>query len=64
MEDLNEIQDLLHRLVNKSVSIQGLLKLLEKSEPTDKQKRLIQKSKEATDESIEIIKQIREALRD
>lgn len=64
MEDSKEIQELLHRLVNKSVSIQGLLKLLERTDLNDKQKELVQKSKVVTEESIQTIKEMREALRD
>jgi len=63
MEDLDKLQDLLHGLVNKSASIQGILKLLEKTELNDKQRELVQKQKLATDESIQIIKKIRESLR-
>lgn len=63
MEDVKELQELLHKLVNKTVSAQSILKILDRSELDEQQRELLKKTKEATEQSLQIIKQIREKLR-
>ncbi len=63
MEDVKELQELLHKLVNKTVSAQSILKILDRSELDKQQRELLKKTKEATEQSLQIIKQIREKLR-
>lgn len=63
MEDVKELQELLHQLINKSVTTQILLKILQKSELDEQQKDILQKSIEATEECMLTVKAIREKLR-
>ena len=60
----NELmRELLHKLVNKTVTTQSLLRLLSKSELTEEQADMVVRSKEAVDEMIKTVKEIREHLR-
>ena len=62
-ENNKEMRDLLHKLVNKTVTTQSLLRLLSKSELTEEQTDMVLRSKEAVDEMIKTVKEMREYLR-
>jgi hypothetical protein len=63
MDDDQELRDLFHQLVNKSVSTQSLLHLLAKSNLDEQQVELVQKSQDSVKLIIDTVKKIREKIR-
>ncbi len=63
MEDIDTLRELLHKLINKSVTSQSLLKILSKTDLNDQQREILQKSIESVDDSVSTVKAIREQLR-
>ena len=63
MNDNHELNELIHLLINKAISAQSLIKLLEKTQLDEKQKSLIDKTLSNTNEVISTSKKIREQAR-
>ncbi len=63
MDDQKQMRELLHSLVNKTVTTQSLLRLLTKTELSEEQLDMVSRSKDSVDEIIKAVKQIRELLR-
>ncbi|MCF8060794.1 MAG: hypothetical protein K9K67_15935 [Bacteriovoracaceae bacterium] len=62
MED-DKLVIYIHDIINKSVSAQGYLKILSKSELGNKEAELLESASECLRESIEIIKSLRKDIR-
>ena len=63
MNDNDDLNELIHLLINKALSVQSLIKLLEKTQLDEKQRSLIDKTLSNTNEVISTSKKIREQAR-
>jgi len=63
MYDENNMNELLHSLINKTLIVQSIIKLLEKSDLDDKQAQMISNSNQAIVEVLNTAKLIREKAR-
>ncbi len=57
------MNELLHTLINKTLTAQSIIKLLEKTDLDDKQVQMLSKSYKAIDEVLTTAKHIREKAR-
>lgn len=62
--DKDKLIDYVHDIINKSISAQGYLKVLGKTELNEEQKELIKNSNESLKEAINIIKNLRKDIRE
>ena len=63
MNDNDDLNELIHLLINKALSVQSLIKLLEKTQLDENQRSLIDKTLSNTNEVISTSKKIREQAR-
>lgn len=63
MSDINKEKELTHDLINKLVSAQGFLKVLNKSSLDEDQKKLTLKTEKSLLEALVILKDYRKGLK-
>lgn len=58
-----KLVEYIHDLINKSVSTQAIIKILERSEFDEKQAKLLSKAKSSVEDSLKLLKDFREEIK-